>query len=236
MKEYMNRETWLNQLAALMAPRFEELGHPLPPFRVSIGFTGAPKMAGAIGVCYHSKLSADGHFEIFIVPKMAKPDEVAAVLAHELTHAGVGFKCGHKGDFALVVAALGFERPFTHLKIGPELKKWVDGLLATLPPFPHAALAQDIEQTEGEPGEDGGDDDGERTSSNEKKKQTTRMLKATCQAIAPAEGGNGPGEPCGYTVRLSKKWALKLGAACPVHGGMEVEGADDAGGEEDADK
>ena len=35
----MNRETWLNEMAALMAPRFEELGFPLPKFRVSIGFT-----------------------------------------------------------------------------------------------------------------------------------------------------------------------------------------------------
>lgn len=41
------REAWLNNLAAMMAPRFEELGHPVPAFRVSIGFTGAPKKARA---------------------------------------------------------------------------------------------------------------------------------------------------------------------------------------------
>ena len=44
------------------------------------------------------------------------------------------------------------------------------------------------------------------------------MLKACC-------------EECGYTVRLSKKWALELGAQCPSHGAMEVGGLD---GEEDA--
>lgn len=184
----MNRETWLNELSALMAPRFEELGHPLPPFRVSIGFTGAPKTARALGVCYHSKASADGKFEIFIVPSLATPDDVGAILAHELTHAAVGFACGHKGAFALVVAALGFQRPFTELRIGVELYRWLETLLKQLPPFPHAALGSC--NVEGDASGDNGDDGepAERTSSNDKKKQTTRMLKATCEAIAPADG------------------------------------------------
>lgn len=46
-------------------------------------------------------------------------------------------------------------------------------------------------------------------------KQTTRMLKAACA--------------CGYTVRLSAKWA-RVGAWCPEHGAMDVPGLD---GEED---
>jgi hypothetical protein len=29
-------------------------------------------------------------------------------------------------------------------------------------------------------------------------------------------------QPCGYTVRLSAKWAV-LGAVCPKHGVMDVE-------------
>ena len=62
------------------------------------------------------------------------------------------------------------------------------------------------------------------------KKQGTRMLKAECQ------GGvvDGQSEPCGYTIRLSKKWA-ELGAVCPAHGPMQVELPPDAGvADEDA--
>ncbi len=43
------------------------------------------------------------------------------------------------------------------------------------------------------------------------KKQTTRLLKAEC------------GE-CGYVVRITRKWADELGACCPAHGNMEVDG------------
>lgn len=232
----MNRETWLNDLATLMAPRFEELGKPLPAFRVSIGFTGAPKTANAIGVCYSAKASADGRHEIFIVPQKADPLEVAAILAHELTHAAVGLKCGHKGPFATVALELGFQRPLTKWR-GPTdaLRDWLQPLLDQLPALPHAALRDHAEPSN--EAAEGDDEPEEPSNSNEKKKQSTRMLKATCQAIAPAGGdGNGPGQPCGYTIRISKKWAKEMGACCPVHGGMEVEGVDDEGGEDDADQ
>lgn len=49
--------------------------------------------------------------------------------------------------------------------------------------------------------------------SNGKKKQPTRLLKASCE--------------CGYTVRVTKKWVVEVGAPhCPLHGAMSVEGLD----------
>ncbi len=42
-----------------------------------------------------------------------------------------------------------------------------------------------------------------------RKKQTTRMIKAEC-----AE--------CGYTLRLSRKWAENVGAVCPDHGHIDM--------------
>lgn len=95
----MNRETWLNELAKRMAPRFEELGFPLPKFRVSIGFTSGGKNSNANGECWHSRCSADDSFEIFITPIEADTQQVAAILAHELAHTAVGFDQGHKGKF-----------------------------------------------------------------------------------------------------------------------------------------
>lgn len=41
------------------------------------------------------------------------------------------------------------------------------------------------------------------------KKQTTRLLKAEC-------------DECGYVVRITRKWAVALGACCPAHGTMKI--------------
>jgi hypothetical protein len=229
----MNRETWLNNLANLMAPRFEELDHPLPKFHVSIGFTSGGQHGKASAECWHSSRSADKAFQIFISPVRDETLAIAGSLAHELTHAAVGFDCGHKGDFAKVMKALGFVAPLTSSTRGEAFVQWVQPFLDQLGPIPHARLGvapSPLENLARDLGDADGDEPEAKGSSNQKKKQTTRMLKAACQA--PGEDG----QPCGYTVRLSKKWALELGACCPVHGAMEVEGADESGGDDDADQ
>jgi hypothetical protein len=222
------RETWLNELATLMAPRFEELGYPLPKFRVSVGFTSAGKSTKVGAECWHSSASQDGRFEIFIAPQEADPMTIAAYLAHELNHAASGFKHKHKGLFATNMQALGFLRPFTASVPGDTFKAWVQPFLDQLGAFPHAALRLRgaVPKGEGADGAEGDGEDGEGGSSNQKKKQSTRLLKAACTHDVD-------GKPCGYTVRLSKKWALQFGACCPVHGAMEVEGLEDAQAEDE---
>lgn len=209
----MNRETWLNQLASKMAPRFEELGKPIPRFRVAVGWTSAGNVSNVGGECWHSSNSADGVFEILVAPILDDNMNVAATLAHELGHAAAGFKHGHKGDFATLMSALGLVRPFASSVPGPAFQEWVRPFLAELGQIPHARIMLHPERS---PVEGGDEAEGEEEggSSNAKKKQSTRMLKAYC-------------EECGYTVRLSKKWAKKLGAICPEHGTMEVEGLED---------
>jgi hypothetical protein len=55
-----NRESWLNGVAAGMAPLFETLGAPLPDrVRVAIGFTSAGRRSRAIGECWDNRRSAD---------------------------------------------------------------------------------------------------------------------------------------------------------------------------------
>src|SRR3546814_16630210 len=94
--EQDNRESWLNRVARGMAPLFEALDAPLPSrVRVAIGFTSRGATGKAIGECWDNRLSADGHFEIFIRPDMANaadamPAQTAAILAHELAHAAAG--------------------------------------------------------------------------------------------------------------------------------------------------
>lgn len=217
-----NRETWLNELAGLMAPRFAELGHPLPAYRLTVGFTSLGMNGGALGECWSKVASADGHFEIFITPGKAAVIDVAYILAHELTHAAVGLNCGHKGDFQTVALALGFTRPLTTASApSARLLEWVNPLVESLGAFPHAALSWREEAPAG--GKRGAptvrrgrggvapdEVDGEKTSSR-KPKQGTRLIKATCEH-----------EECGYNVRVTARW-LKVGPPhCPVHGAMSV--------------
>ena len=211
----INRETWLNQLAALMAPRFAELGYALPPFRVSVGFPSAGMRGKAIGECWDKSASSDQRFEVFIRPDKAESLEVAYVLAHELVHAAVGLRHGHKGPFETVALALGFTRPLTHASEPTDtLKAWLDPMLAQLGPIPHASLrwlAVDgtrVKRGDGGMAPDDGDDE---PASSRPKKQTTRMKKCEC-----AE--------CGYTARVTQKWLVVGPPRCPEHGPMQVEG------------
>lgn len=221
----MNRETWLNLLADKMAPKFDELGWPLQPFRVSIGFTSAGKVSNIGGECWHKSRSADGKFEILIAPHQSDVMTVAAILAHELTHAAVGFQHKHKGDFAKCMAALGMLRPFTSSIPGDAFKEWVQPFLNELGALPHAALQFSTTamvprepRQDGEEGQEDGDNEG--GSSNARPKQKTRLLKACCRE-------------CGYTVRVTLKWVDQAGAPhCPNHGAMDV----DAGAMADAPK
>lgn len=229
----MNRETWLNLLAEKMAPRFVELEKPIPRFRVAVGWTSAGKSSKVGGECWHSSNSSDGVFEVLVAPILDDSMHVAAVLAHELSHAAAGFKHGHKGDFAKLVSDLGMVKPFTQSVAGPSFEAWVKPFLDELGPLPHAKINLRPERSPVE-GEGDGEGEGEGGSSNQKKKQTTRMLKAACahSVTVGDDGQECDAKPCGYTVRLTKKWALKLGACCPVHGAMEIEGLDDGDGTE----
>lgn len=208
----MNRETWLNDLANKMAPRYAELGQPIPAFRVAIGFTSGGKKSRANAECWHNSVSGDGVYEIFIRPDEDTPMKLAAYLAHELCHTAAGFAAGHTGAFAKLMKALGLVRPFTDSIPGPNFEAWLAPLLADMPPLPHAKLyfnkakagkevPQDNNEGESEDGE------GETTAP---KKQTTRLVKCICTE-------------CGYTARTTQKW-LEIGPPhCPQHGPMTVE-------------
>src|SRR3546814_2521504 len=88
-----HRESWLNRVAAGMAPLFEALEARLPDrVRVAIGFTSAGAKGKAIGEHGDNRLSADGPFEIFLRQDLAHapaamPAQIGAILAPELAHA-----------------------------------------------------------------------------------------------------------------------------------------------------
>ncbi|WP_233431923.1 SprT-like domain-containing protein [Sphingobium indicum] len=171
--EQDNRESWLNRVAAGMAPLFAALDAPLPArIRVAIGFTSSGRKGKAIGECWDNRLSADGHFEIFIRPDLAHapdamPAQIAAILAHELVHAAVGIPAGHGKAFKRIALGLGLVGPMRATTPGEAFLAAVAPILDAVGPLPHARL----------------DTDGESTAP---KKQKTRMLKCECAT-------------CGYT-------------------------------------
>src|SRR5471032_1834302 len=174
--QHQNREAWLNHVAQRMAPLFAALGAPLPDrVRIAIGFTSTGKRSKRIGECWDNRCSADGHFEIFIVPNLAEspdmmPLQVAAILAHELVHAAVGIPAGHGPAFRRVAKGIGLAGKMTATVSGPKFEASIAPILAGAGPLPHGRLntgrqREEDDSSEGEP----------RTTGP--KKQTKRHIK-----------------------------------------------------------
>lgn len=160
LKRYQEatREAWLAKVALGMVPKFKSVGAPLPRVRVTMSLI---KKGRAIGLCYDPTNSADGTTEIMVRIDLFDAMQVAAILAHELIHAAVGCKEGHKGAFKRVAIAIGLEGKMTATVAGPKFVAWVQGILESVGPFPHAAL--NFNGLKSGP-----------------KKQTARMIKVTC--------------------------------------------------------
>jgi hypothetical protein len=158
-----NREEYLRLAVQRLAPLFEQVGAPLPAdIAVSVGFPSTAARARKeqrTGECWSPDRSAAKRHEIFISPVLGDASEALAVLVHELAHAAVGAKDGHRGRFPKVAKKLGLQPPMRATTAGPELKARLNALIADLGPYPHAALD---------------------ASRPERKPQATRLLKVVC--------------------------------------------------------
>jgi hypothetical protein len=196
---YEHREPWLHALIAGLRPMFAAHGADIPTnIRVTCGFPSLRALNGLrsqrIGECWAETASRDGTFEILISPTLADPMRVAGVLAHELIHATVGLKVGHKGPFKRLALAIGLTGKMTATQEGDAFKQALAPLLESLGPYPHAELDA-------------------RRQSTGPKKQGTRLLRATC-----------PFPLCKYTVRVTQKWVRDVGPPhCPRHGATEIQ-------------
>ncbi len=164
----MNRESWLEKATDLLRPYFKEKGYEIPKLvRVSCGWPSTRALSSTkrrLGECWHAEGAADGVKQIFISPCLSDSVEVLAVLTHELLHAALPDKVGHKKPFKKGCEALGLEGPATSTKAGPELCTFLDELLLknvdSFPEYPQSKL--------------------DKTSEGAPKKQTTRMNKILC--------------------------------------------------------
>ena len=185
------RENWLHHTARLLASEYAALGAPIKHYRVSCGFPSVGESRRVIGECWNESCSSDGMNEIFINPSQSDSLQVAAILAHELCHAAVGIAAGHGPGFGKLARAIGLEGHLTATVPGEAFKTKVSSIIAEIGEYPHGALmGHGSPVPSPAPGDPGA---APQPRSSRPKSQTGRMLKASCS--------------CGYTIRLTRKWA-----------------------------
>jgi hypothetical protein len=161
-KTYTTREDWLAAAVTLLTSLFERNGYAVPKgVKVTCGWPGCGSIFKRIGECWPAESSEGMFHELFISPRLDDvigEQGVLATLVHEMVHATVGCKAGHKGPFRKCATALGLEGKMTETIAGAELCKELEIISSKLGPYSHKRLIP-IKGV---------------------KKQTTRLLKVQC--------------------------------------------------------
>jgi len=177
------REQWLNNAVTSVRGIFHANGFPIPDHvRVSCGFPSkrARSLYRNVGEHFSPDASEDATHQIFISPVLDDSVEVLGVLVHELTHAVTG--SSHGTEFKHCARKVWLEGSLTQTKVGAQFRSNFAPILESLGIYPHAKL----------------------NVASSYKVQGTRMIKATCHE----DNGSLTGGECGYTIRLSNKWAI----------------------------
>tara|TARA_R110002020_G_scaffold43383_1_gene126154 strand:+ start:1813 stop:2382 length:570 start_codon:yes stop_codon:yes gene_type:complete len=157
----MNREAWLEKgVEELNALVFSVYGESADNVRVSVGFPAGSRGAknSAIGQCWDTSVSAGGFNEIFISPTIEDSVKALDILAHEMVHAIVGTKAGHKGPFKRLATSIGLTGKMTATVAGPELTKTLESIVDNIGEYVHKKMS---------PGE-------------KAKKKGSRLVKVVC--------------------------------------------------------
>jgi hypothetical protein len=156
------REAWLTHMAEkYLWPRIEAGGGRRPArYRVSVGFPKGRRggKGHSIGQCWSQEVSADQTCEIFISPELDAAQAVA-VLSHEVCHAAVGVRHGHRAPFKKLALAIGLSGPMRATIPAPGFATTIHGWIAAEPAYPHAPL----------------------TAATSPTKPGSRLLKARCE-------------------------------------------------------
>jgi len=177
------REQWLNNAVTSVRGIFHANGFPIPDhIRVSCGFPSkrARSLYRNVGEHFSPDASEDATHQIFISPVLDDSVEVLGVLVHELSHAVTG--SSHGTEFKHCARKVWLEGSLTQTKVGAQFRSNFAPILESLGIYPHAKL----------------------NVASSYKVQGTRMIKATCHE----DNGSLTGGECGYTIRLSNKWAI----------------------------
>lgn len=140
---HATRESWLLAASAELSTYVaQRTGLVVPPHCVSVGFPRGPRgRRKANGQCFPTDLAADGKFHIFVSPELDAESGVLHVLLHELLHAAVGTKEGHKGAFVKAAGACGLQKPWSATTPNAELTSRLNELFSVCGYYPHGLLA-----------------------------------------------------------------------------------------------
>ena len=186
MNQFSTREEWLTAGVEELRPLFDEAKRPIAnKVRIACGFPLDAKRSKAIGQCWSQSNSGDSTVEILISPELADPVKVFEVLVHELCHATPN-GMNHGKPFQSIAKQMLLE---PHNGTVREPWKSTKGTAEFLPAY--QAIIDSLGAYPHAP-----------LHYQTKKTQTTRMIKATCPT-------------CGYTVRLTAKWAAQGMPTCP---------------------
>ena len=119
------REWWLFEATKFLLALMVEQGLEAVPVRVSCGWPSRGGMGQGkhvIGQCFAQEVCADGVSQIFVSPRIHESIEVLGTLLHELIHASVGCRHGHKKPFSQAAHKVGLVGPPTATSVGPELQ------------------------------------------------------------------------------------------------------------------
>jgi hypothetical protein len=137
-----NREAWLGKAAQQLADRIL-YSEDVPPLRISVGWPGGGSRKTRVGECWSTSSAADGINQIYLSPIRGESDtqDVLGTLLHEMIHAVNDCEDGHRGEFARIAKAVGFEAPLTSAdNRSEELSVRLDEIAEIVGQFPHAEI------------------------------------------------------------------------------------------------
>ena len=141
----MNREDWLTSAADVMGVWLDSP----KPVLVSVGFPskgGLSVNKKRLAECWEGVVCPDGSAQVYVSPVLNDPVLVLAALLHELIHAKIGADEKHGKGFKKEMKKVGLEGPAGATSAGAVLLLRLDGLAATLGPYPHPGLVPTMKE------------------------------------------------------------------------------------------
>ena len=144
MTTHTTREAWLLEASNLLAPILKDADLGLGDVRVSCGWPARGALARSkrrVGECWPAGLNKDGQSHVFVSPCKDDALEVLGILLHELIHAALPAKVGHKGPFTRAAKACGLEGKPTQTVVGEPLAARLNAeIIPALGLYPHVAI------------------------------------------------------------------------------------------------
>ena len=101
---------------------------------------GTSQRRKTLGECWPRSRSASNVNEIFLSPILADTVRTFDVLVHELVHAILDCRGGHKAPFRKIAVAVGLEGKMTDTVAGAEVTAKLEAIKAELGDYPHGEL------------------------------------------------------------------------------------------------